>query len=75
LDSDIEGLSKLNNGEQGNTIFNTLAFSDGVSPLENYEIVRRVAETKSDSDLAVAERNLKCLLATRAQIMEAKATV
>ena len=44
LDSDIEGLSRINNGEQGDTIFNTLAFSDGTSPLENYEIVRRVAE-------------------------------
>ena len=55
LDSDVEGLSRINNGEQGDTIFNALAFSDGTSPLENYEIVRRVAEQKGDSDLAVTE--------------------
>lgn len=75
LDSDVEGMSKLNNGEQGETIFNALAFSEGSSPLENYEIVRRIAEQKGDSDIVLAEKNLKSLLSTRAHIMAAKAAV
>ena len=59
LDSGIEDLNKINNGQQGDTIFNALAFSESTSPMENYEIVRRVAETKGDSDVVLAERNLK----------------
>jgi len=59
LDSGVEDLNKINNGQQGDTIFNALAFSESTSPMENYEIVRRVAETKGDSDVVLAERNLK----------------
>jgi len=48
---------------------------DGLTPLENYEIVRRVADQKGDSDVVLAEQNLRALLSTRAHIMKAKATV
>jgi len=75
IDSDIEGLMRLDNGEQGKTIFNVLSFVDGMTPLENYEIVRRVADQKGDSDVVLAEKNLRALLSTRAHIMKAKATV
>ena len=75
LDSEIDGMNKLNTGEQGETIFNHLSFVDSTSPLENYEIVRRIAEQKGDSDIVLAEKNLKSLLATRAHIMAAKASV
>jgi len=54
IDSEIEGLSRLNNGEQGKTIFDTLALVDGMTSLENYEIVKRVATQKGDSDVVNA---------------------
>ena len=43
--------------------------------VENYEIVRRVAEAKGDSDVMAAEKNLKSLLSARAKIMAAKAAI
>ena len=62
IDSDIEGLKRLDNGQQGSTIFNIVSFMDGLTPLENYEIVRRVADQKGDSDVVLAEKNLRALL-------------
>ena len=41
--------------------------------LENYEIVKRVATEKGDSDVVNAEKSLKSLLNTRAKVMNAKA--
>jgi len=43
--------------------------------LENYEIVRRVAESKGDSDVVNAEKNLRSLLSARGKIMAAKAAI
>ena len=43
--------------------------------IENYEIVRRVAESKGDSDVVNAEKNLRSLLSARGKIMAAKAAI
>ena len=47
----------------------------GNTPLENYEIVRRVAAEKGDSDVVTAQQSLESLLNTRAKVMNAKADV
>jgi len=52
-----------------------MTFVSGMTPLENYEICKRVAETKGDSDVVAAEKSLKSLLSTRAGLLAAKATV
>ena len=69
IDSGIEGLDRLNSGEQGNTLFDTLSGVSEETYLENYEIVRRVADSKGDSDVVAAERTLKSLLAARGKVM------
>ena len=43
--------------------------------MENYEIVRKAAAEKGDSDVVAAEKSLKEMLAARAQCMEAKAAL
>ena len=76
LDSEVEGLRRLDNGEhEGDVMFDVLSMVEGRSPLENYEIVKRAAEDKGDSDVVNAEKSLKSLLTARAKLMDAKATV
>merc|ERR1711981_1210017 len=43
--------------------------------MENYEIVRKAASQKGDSDVVAAEKSLGEMLAARAQAMGAKAAV
>ena len=43
--------------------------------IENYEIVRRAAEQKGDSDVLSAEKNLGSLLRARAHLLALKAQV
>ena len=43
--------------------------------LLNYEIVKRAAEAKGDSDVIAAERSLKQLLTARARLYAAKADI
>lgn len=69
-DTEVEGLLRLKHDKD--LFFDTLSFVDGEASLENYEIVRRAAEEKQDSDLAAAERSLRSLLQTRAKVMETK---
>ena len=66
VDSEIEELQKIDTQENASALFDAAAALDGVRPLENYEIVRRVAEEKGDSDVVAAEKSLKSLMATRA---------
>jgi len=40
--------------------------------IENYEIVRRVAEAKGDSDVLTAEKSLRSLLQARAALLDLK---
>jgi len=75
VDGDIAELKRVDNAEHGRSIFDALSFANGFSPLENYEIVRRVAGEKGDSDVVNAEKSLKSLLMARARLMDAKATV
>lgn len=75
VDSENEDLQRIDNGEQGKTLFNSLSLANGLTPLENYEICRRVAEAKGDSDVVNAEKSLKSLLSARAGLLAAKATV
>jgi hypothetical protein len=75
IDSENEELQRLNTGEQGYTYFDTLSGVSDSACVENYEIVRRVADSKGDSDIIAAEKNLKSLLAARAKIMAAKAAI
>ena len=72
VDAEIEGLQRLDDGKHKDAFFNFLA-SSGNSSLENYEIVKRVATEKGDSDVVNAEKSLKSLLNTRARVMNAKA--
>ena len=72
VDAEIEGLQRLDDGKHKDALFNFLA-SSGNSSLENYEIVKRVATEKGDSDVVNAEKSLKSLLNTRARVMNAKA--
>ena len=46
-----------------------------MAPLENYEIVKKIAAQKGDSDVVNAEQSLKALLSARANLMLAKAKV
>lgn len=48
---------------------------EGQSFLENYEIVRRVAEQKGDSDIIAAEKSLRSLMQARAKVMATKAAI
>ena len=75
VDSDVEGLRRLDDGENRDTFFDALSFVDGLTPLENYEIVKRAAEAKGDSDIVAAEKSLKSLLSARAHIMATKSSV
>ncbi len=75
IDSEIEDLQRLNTGEQGHTLFDTFSGVSDNACVENYEIVRRVADAKGDSDVMAAEKNLKSLLSARAKIMAAKAAI
>ncbi len=75
IDSENEDLSRLDTGEGGSTYFDTLSGVSENASVENYEIVRRVAEAKGDSDVMAAEKNLKSLLSARAKIMAAKAAI
>ena len=73
VEAEIEGLDRIDNSEHGNTIFNefSLMGSDN-QRIENYEIVRRVAEAKGDSDVLTAEKSLRSLLQARAALLDLK---
>ena len=75
IDSEVEGLQRLNDDSNRDAFLDAVSFVDGETPLENYEIVRRVAEQKGDSDIVTAEKSLRSLLQARAQLMSAKAQV
>lgn len=75
VDSPFEELQRIDTGEYSNILIEAISCVDAVRPLENYEIVRRVAEEKGDSDIVGAEKSLRALLATRAKIMDAKAAI
>ena len=75
VDSDIDELKKIDTSQYGDFLIEAVSFVHAIRPLENYEIVRRVAAEKSDSDVIAAEKSLKALLATRAKIMDVKATI
>lgn len=47
----------------------------GDAALENYEIVKRAADAKGDSDVIAAEKSLKSLLIARARLFAAKADI
>ena len=47
----------------------------GDAALSNYEIVKRAAEAKGDSDIIAAEKSLKSLLMARARLFAAKADI
>ena len=72
VEAEIEGLHRLDSGEHSDPYFNFWGSSMNPS-LENYEIVKRVATEKGDSDVVNAEKSLKSLLNTRAKVMNAKA--
>ena len=74
VDAEIEGLHRLDDNKHKDALFNFLA-SSGNTSLENYEIVKRVATEKGDSDVVNAEKSLKSLLNTRARVMNAKANL
>ena len=75
MESEIEGLHRLDSGEHKADFF-TMAYGvAGNTPLENYEIVRRVAAEKGDSDVVTAQQSLESLLNIRAKVMNAKADV
>ena len=74
VEAEIEGLHRLDSGENSDPLFNFMA-SSGNPSLENYEIVKRVATEKGDSDVVNAEKSLKSLLITRAKVMNAKANL
>ena len=63
----------MNDDSNRDAFLDAVSFVDGETPLENYEIVRRVAEQKGDSDIVTAEKSLRSLLQARAQLMSAKA--
>ncbi len=56
-------------------MLDALSFVDGLTALENYEIVRRAAEQKGDSDVVAAEKSLKSLISARAKLMDTKAAL
>ena len=72
VDADIEELHRLDDGKNKDALFNFMGSSNN-TVLENYEIVKRVATEKGDSDVINAEKSLKSLLNTRARVMNAKA--
>ena len=74
VDAEIDGLQRLDDGKHQDPLFNFFA-SSGNPILENYEIVKRVATEKGDSDVVNAEKSLKSLLDTRARVMNAKANL
>jgi len=74
--SEQEGLSRIDNRSgKRSSIFDILSGVSADVSLENYEIVRRAADAKGDSDVLAAERSLRALLSARARLMEAKAVV
>lgn len=75
VDSAFEELQRIDTGEHRDILLEAISCVDAVRPLENYEIVRRVAEEKGDSDIVAAEKSLRALLATRAKIMDSKAAI
>jgi|Transcript_10755 hypothetical protein len=76
VNSELDGLRRLDSGYQGDrTIFDTLSCVLGDASLENYEIVKRAAEAKGDSDVIAAEKSLKSLLTARARLYSAKADI
>ena len=75
IESDLEGLSRINSGEQNSPFFDAISLASGQAPMENYEIVRKAAAAKGDSDVVAAEKSLGSMLAARAQAMDAKAAV
>ena len=75
MDSEIDGLHRLENQEKASNEFGWGYTYTGNIPLENYEIVKRVALEKGDSDVVNAEKSLKSLINTRAKVMNAKADV
>ena len=76
LNSELDGLRRIDSGYQGErTVFDALSGVISDASLENYEIVKRAAETKGDSDVITAERSLKSLLMARARIYAAKAAI
>ena len=76
VSAELEGLQRLDSGYQGDrSILDTLSGVFGDASLENYEIVKRAAEAKGDSDVINAERSLKSLLMARARLFSAKAAI
>lgn len=75
VDTDIEELQKINTGEHADSLFDKLTFMEGQSFLENYEIVKRAAEQKGDSDIVAAEKSLRSLMQARARVMATKAAI
>ena len=76
LDSELDGLRRIDSGYQGKrSFFDLMSGVTGDAALENYEIVRRAAEAKGDSDVIAAEKSLKSLLNARARLFAAKADI
>ena len=59
IETDITDLKRINNAQHGKSIFDALSLASRSAHLENYEIVRRVAEDKGDSDVVNAAKSLK----------------
>lgn len=76
VSSELDGLRRIDSGYQGDrSVFDSLSGLMSDASLENYEIVKRAAEAKGDSDVIAAERSLKSLLMARARMYAAKAAI
>ena len=76
VSSELDGLRRIDSGYQGDrSIFDSLSGLMSDASLENYEIVKRAAEAKGDSDVIAAEKSLKSLLMARARMYAAKAAI
>ena len=76
VSSELDGLRRINSGYQGDrSVFDSLSGLMSDASLENYEIVKRAAEAKGDSDVIAAEKSLKSLLMARARMYAAKAAI
>ena len=76
VSSELDGLRRINSGYHGDrSVFDSLSGLMSDASLENYEIVKRAAEAKGDSDVIAAEKSLKSLLMARARMYAAKAAI
>ena len=76
VSSELDGLRRIDSGYQGDrSVFDSLSGLMSDASLENYEIVKRAAEAKGDSDVIAAEKSLKSLLMARARMYAAKAAI